>query len=62
MSNKMVGQYGSFILGAIFYSTLPESIEYRNRLLANWDPDSGRKIPWWCVNNSTKLRFILNNA
>ena len=62
MSNKMVGQYGSFILGAILNSTLPEGIEYSNKLIGNFDPNSNSKIPWWCVNNSIKLRNILNNA
>nr|YP_010692852.1 hypothetical protein P1Q94_mgp05 [Periconia digitata]WCA44851.1 hypothetical protein [Periconia digitata] len=62
MSTKMVGQYGCFILGVIQNSTNPEGIAMNQKLLANWNANSNRKVPWWTLSNTNQLRNVLRNA
>lgn len=62
MSNYMLGPYGVFVLGAIQNSTSPDGIAMHNKLLANWSPTSGNGVPWWALNNNTKLRTVLRNV
>lgn len=61
LSQKMLDTYGSFVLGAIHNSTTPDGIAMSNKLSNNWSQTSGNGVPWWALNNNTKLRTLLSN-